>query len=224
VNDDATFLTHRWLSSQQGLAPRTPERHVSRPGGCPRYSIDDRGPIALTRGTDDAFAPRVTTLCEKVPLSIDTIVMDWKRRTRHPPWTNLSESDWVDHLPPLLSAMIEGVVCGNGSQKSRRSVVEQGIQHGRHRYASGLSVDNILDEQAQLRSAMWRLLMTQTNNDIESDVFLEMVRFDVAIGVATLASVTGFHRSAAKQEQDWGSIIDRLLAEWEQATLMEASH
>jgi len=97
--------------------------------------------------------------------------------------------------------------------------VDQGLKHGRHRYASGLSVENILDEQSQLQSAMWHLLIAQTGSDIESDVFLEIVRFDAAIGVATLASVTGFHQSATKQEQDWDTIINRLLSEWEHATL-----
>jgi hypothetical protein len=164
----------------------------------------------------------VTTLCEKVPRSVDAIVMEWGRRTRRPPWTNLSESDRIDHLPPLLNAMIEGVVCGSGSHEARRRVVEQGVMHGAHRRANGLSVENILDEQSQLQSAMWQLLVRESRDDIGSDAFLEIVRFDAAIGVATLASVAGFHRSATKKEQDWANTIDLLLAQWEHATLIEA--
>jgi hypothetical protein len=164
----------------------------------------------------------MTTLCEKVPLRIDSIVMEWQRRTRRPPWTKLSQTDWVDYVPPLLSAMIEGVVCGNGSHEARRRVIEQAIIHGAHRHAGGLSVENLLDEQSQLQSAIWELLIGESPSDIESETFLEIIRFDVAIGVSTLASVTGFHRSAAN-EKDWSSVIDLLLAQWEHATLMAAS-
>jgi hypothetical protein len=174
-------------------------------------------------GTVDALDGGVTNLCEKVPFSIDAIVLQWKRLTKRAPWTNLSESAWVDHLPPLLTAMIEGVVCGSGSHEARRRVVEQGVLHGTHRRAAGLSVDDIYEEASHLRSATWHLLTAETRDEIGVDAFIEIIRFDAAISVATLASFTGFHRSAMGEEQDWAAIIDRLLANWEHASLIEAS-
>jgi hypothetical protein len=174
-------------------------------------------------GTVNALDGGVTNLCEKVPLSIDTIVIEWKRLTRRAPWTNLSESDWVDHLPPLLTAMIDGVVCGSGSHEARRRVVEQGILHGAHRRVAGLTIDDVYEEATHLRTATWHLLTAETSDEFGSEAFIEVIRFDAAISVATLASFTGFHRSAMEEEQDWAAVIDRLLEHWEHASLVEAS-
>jgi hypothetical protein len=174
-------------------------------------------------GTVNALDGRVTNLCEKVPLSIDTIVSEWKRLTRRAPWTHLSESDWVDHLPPLLTAMIDGVVCGSGSHQARRRVVEQGILHGAHRRLAGLTIDDLYEETTHLRTATWHLLTAETSDEVGAEAFIEVIRFDAAIGVATLASFTGFRRSASGEEQDWAAVIDRLLERWEHASLVEAS-
>ena len=122
----------------------------------------------------------MSTLCDGLDSNISAIVAQWKQLTNRPPWTTLSESDWVDHLPPLLRAMIEGVVCHGGLHAARQRVVEQAILHGAHRRRHGLSLDNILEEQAQLRQATWRFLTEKAESVVNSAIVTEIIRLDSA--------------------------------------------
>jgi hypothetical protein len=161
----------------------------------------------------------MSTLCDGLDSNIPAIVAQWKQLTNKPPWTTLSESDWVDHLPPLLRAMIEGVLCLGGSHPARERVVEQAILHGAHRRRHGLSIDNILEEQAQLRQATWRFLTDKTESVANSEIVTEIVRLDAAISVATLASLTGFHQMEIERTREWDEVVDKLVKNWEQTSL-----
>jgi hypothetical protein len=162
-------------------------------------------------------------LCEDLEPNVSEIVTEWKRLTNRPPWSTLSHADWVDHLPPLLRAMIEGVVCNNGSHAARRQVVERAIIHGEHRRAHGLTVENILEEQSELRTATWSFLVRQVDSVATSGIVGEILRFDATISVATLASLTGFHRHEVEQTRPWEQVIAGLLENWEHTTLTEST-
>jgi hypothetical protein len=161
----------------------------------------------------------MSTLCDGLDSNISAIVAQWKQLTNRPPWTTLSAADWVDHLPPLLRAMIEGVVCHGGSHEARQRVVEQAILHGAHRRRHGLSLDNILEEQAQLRQATWRFLTEKAESIVNSTIVTEIVRLDGAISVATIASLSGFHQAEIERTREWDEVIARLVENWEQTSL-----
>jgi hypothetical protein len=169
------------------------------------------------------YAPRgrMPILCEGIESNVADIVAEWKRLTDKPPWSSLSDADWVDHLPPLLRAMIAGVVCGRGSHVARQEVVDKAIIHGEHRRARGLTVEIILEEQSQLRTATWHFLTAKVDAVATSGVVEEILRLDAAIGVATLASIRGFHRPEIERTRDWQQVISELLRDWERITLTE---
>ena len=158
-------------------------------------------------------------LCDALEDNIAEIVGEWKRLTRKPPWSSLTTSQWVDHLPPLLHAMIDGVVCGTGSHDARRKVVASAIRHGSHRRALGVPLDTIFEEYYQLRTATWHLLTTRAGAELASGIVAEILRLDAAIGVATLASLSGYHRLEVEKTREWDQVIDDLVKEWEHTSL-----
>lgn len=160
-------------------------------------------------------------LCDALEDNIAEIVAEWKRLTSSPRWTALTPSQWVDHLPPLLSAMIDGVVCGNGSHQARRKVVEAAILHGAHRRSLDLPMDIIFDEYYHLRTATWHLLTTRAGSRLGSGIVAEILRLDAAIGVATLASLRGFHRLEVEQTRQWEQVISDLVNDWENTSLTQ---
>jgi hypothetical protein len=160
-------------------------------------------------------------LCNDLDGNVAAIVAEWKAATNRPPWNALTESQWVDHLPPLLHAMIEGVLCAGGSHEARRSVIEQATIHGQHRRSSGLPLEIILDEAAELRAATWRFLTGRVDSVADSEVLAEIVRFDAAVTVATIASFAGFHRAEHERTRTWKETVDALVTDWEDASLMD---
>ena len=158
-------------------------------------------------------------LCESIDENVVEIVVEWKRLTNRPPWTNLTPSDWVDHLPPLLRAMIDAVICGTGSHEARVLVVQSGILHGAHRRASGLNVEVILDEYYFLRNATWKLLSGRLGTRLDYQIVAEILRLDAAIVMATLASLRGFHRIEVERTREWEQVIEDLVADWENTSL-----
>jgi len=162
-------------------------------------------------------------LCDALEDNIAEIVGEWKRLTRKPPWTTLTASQWSDHLPPLLHAMIDGVVCGRGSPEARRKVVEAAIHHGAHRRALGLPMDTIFDEYYMLRTATWHLLTTRAGTKLGAGIVAEILRLDAAIGVATLASLRGYHRLEVEKTREWDQVISDLVNDWENTSLTQLS-
>ena len=160
-------------------------------------------------------------LCDALEDNIAEIVEEWKRLTGKPPWATLTTSQWVDHLPPLLHAMIDGVVCGSGSHDARRKVVEAAIRHGSDRRAQGVPLDSIFEEYYQLRTATWHLLTTRAGAELGQGVVAEILRLDAAIGVATLASLRGYHRFEFEKTREWGQVIDDLVRDWEHTSLTQ---
>ncbi|HEY9225389.1 MAG TPA: hypothetical protein VIP11_02000 [Gemmatimonadaceae bacterium] len=163
----------------------------------------------------------MAVLCNDLSGNVAAIVSDWKRLTNKPPWSTMPERDWVDYLPPLLTAMINGVICQAGSHDARRTVVERGTIHGEHRRAHGFSVEDMFEEAALLRRATWNFLTNKVESVTESGIVGEILRLDAAISVATLAGMAGFHKVELERANRWDSIVDRLLAHWEETSLME---
>jgi hypothetical protein len=158
-------------------------------------------------------------LCDALEDNIAEIVEEWKRLTSRPPWATLTPSQWVDHLPPLLHAMIDGVVCGSGSHEARRKVVQSAVRHGSHRRALGVPLDTIFEEYYQLRTATWHLLTTRAGAQLGQGIVGEILRLDAAIGIATLASLRGYHRPEVEKTREWKEVIDGLVEDWEQTSL-----
>ncbi len=115
--------------------------------------------------------------------------------------------------------MIEGVVCGDASHAARKDVVQQALIHGANRRTHGLSVDIVLEEQSELRAAAWRFLTDSAQPATLSEVLAEILRLDSAISIATLASLTGFHRAELERTQDWGAIVENLVDSWDRTSL-----
>jgi len=161
----------------------------------------------------------MSILCESRDENIAAIVARWKHLTDREPWRSLSPREWVDHLPPLLGAMLDAAVCGAGSHDGRRRVIEAAMQHGEHRRAAGLPVDVLFDEHSELRTAVWQFLTGHIDPDLTDDALEEIIRFDTAGTFAALGSLRGYHRREIERERDWPNEIARLVTQWEQTSL-----
>ena len=174
-------------------------------------------------GTLGARRYAVPILCDSVDENVAEIVASWKQLTNRPPWTRLTPAQWVDHLPPLLRAMIDAVICGRGSHDARRRVVESGIIHGGHRRANDLTVEVILDEYYYLRNATWGFLQSRLGTRLDSEIVAEILRLDAAIVMATLSSLRGFHRIEVERTREWNQVIEDLVVDWENTSLTQPS-
>jgi hypothetical protein len=161
----------------------------------------------------------MSLLCGSRDENIAEIVADWKRLTDRAPWRSLSDTDWVNHLAPLLSAIFDAGVCGGGSHKCRRRVIEAAMEHGEQRRAQGLAIDVLLDEHNELRNAVWRFLSRRAGRELSDEFLAEIVRFDAAGTFAAMGSLRGYYRLEIERERDWGCESDRIVADWEETSV-----
>jgi hypothetical protein len=161
----------------------------------------------------------MSILCEPRAQNIAEIVAEWKRLTNREPWCSLPDSEWVDHLPPLLNAMFDATVCGRGSHDGRRRVIEAAMQHGEQRRSHGLPLDVLLEEHNELRTAVWQFLSRRGVGAQIDDSLGEIIRFDAAATFAAMGSLRGYHRREIERERNWEGEIAQIVVDWEQTSL-----
>lgn len=153
--------------------------------------------------------------CARLESSIPEIVLEFQRLTDAPPWSNLSDPEWHDHLPPLLSATFEAAIC-EGGHAARRRTIELSTKHGSTRRRQGFSPEEMLNEYYLLRNATWAFIHTDVEHH---DAVRGIIRLDAALSVATLGSLAGFHREDYERVGKWSRIVDDLVQDWEGTSL-----
>lgn len=125
-------------------------------------------------------------------LDVAAVVRDISARidevTDRAPWSRLSREDRVDHLPPLLTALITPLTTDQVGANER--LLEEAYTHGTHRREQQMSEEILLDEYYILRDQAYRAL--RTGRSMETAIALTY-RLDPAITEATVASLLGFH-------------------------------
>lgn len=147
-------------------------------------------------------------ICALVRNSQDEILQLWEERTRQEPWMRLPEGARIDHLPELLGALADSVLCIPDEESSRRRVIEMAVRHGAHRARDGFDDPLLYKEYHLLRECIWEVVERQHPR---SQRAVEVIsRIDMAITNSTTGSLHGYHH-AGDDDGEMRAIVDRLV-------------
>lgn len=148
----------------------------------------------------------------RLDANVPQIVTEFERLTGTAPWTQLTEPQLRDHLPPLLHALMDSTAGSLGSADARERAVTLAAAHGEVRRRQDFSAESLLAEYYLLRNAMWNYI----DKDVRShDAVSSIIRLDAAVSIATLASLAGFHRDEYEQVGLWPGVLTNMLRQWE---------
>jgi hypothetical protein len=151
---------------------------------------------------------KMTTLCEILRNSTPEIVKRWLEFVDQPPWSELSEADRLDELPLFLESLYECTVCSSPSGRQPGRFLHAAAMHGEQRRRCGLSYDQIMEESALLRRAVWEFAKPHPH------LIHEMVKIDSALTTGLLASLRGYSKPELEARGDWETTLARLNTDW----------
>ena len=138
------------------------------------------------------------------------IIDEWREIGSRELWHGLPPTMHFDHLPDVIAGLAD-VALTRGFE---RSAVEESLRlsavHGEHRQIEGFPEQFIYTEYHLLRRSMWHFLYETA---AAGDAARSVSRIDVAITLATMAALRGFHRSTFEQRGDWPAALYRVLQE-----------
>ena len=109
---------------------------------------------------------------------------------RREPWLRIPEQERVDHLPDLLSSLLEDALEAGDEREVPDGVREAARIHGKHRREQHFAIDVLFDEYSILRNQTLRTLwMTHQLREAERLI----ARVDRSISEATVWSMRGYH-------------------------------
>ena len=151
-------------------------------------------------------------LFTRLDASVSKIVDEYQRLTDVPPWNQLCEKDWRDHLPPLLHALLTASLIDERDHPSKEATVELAAIHGATRRKQGFTPDLVLQEYYLMRNATWKFINTDATHH---DAVASIIRLDAAISIATLACLAGFHRDSYEKAGKWPAVLKKMVTDWE---------
>jgi len=145
--------------------------------------------------------------CEEViRVYVPRIVSEWRPLTEGSPWTSLTEAERVDHLPPLLRALLRGTLCEPPSDAAREESVRAAVVHGGDRRRQGFTEEQVLQEYYFLRIAVWSVIRGSETHESA----LQIARADTMLSVLSLASLQGMHREQIQALGRWDDNLGEL--------------
>jgi len=139
---------------------------------------------------------------------IPDIVERWAASVDRPPWSALSTSDRVDHLPPFLSRLFDWAVRDELAAGGAEAFLAAGAEHGTHRRRMHLSYDVVMEESALLRRAIWGADLAGITDR------RTVVMVDSALTVGLLASLRGYAKPELVASGQWEGSLARLATEY----------
>ena len=131
-----------------------------------------------------------TSLIEPLTAYAKAITSRIGAETNRDPWTRLSDSERIDHLPPLIDALLELALCESANPDVNLTLLRSAFAHGEHHRTQGFDEEQILDEYYILRDQAYRAL----SQDVGFNEALDIItRVDPAVTRATVASLCGTH-------------------------------
>lgn len=131
----------------------------------------------------------------------------WRKVIAEPPLRLPTDHD-VGELPKVIYDLVEASILTPHDLKAHEHKVADAARHGERRRAADYPEQIIFEEFSALREAIRRYLETC---DVPRWKRRDAVmRLDMAITVAELASVRGYHRASFEQIGKWEEQIPRL--------------
>ena len=126
---------------------------------------------------------------------------------QHPP----SDRDPVDSDQELIVRTIEASVCEPADEEAHRNKVWAAAAYGEQRRAQGLSEASLLTECSLLRQAFWSHIRGLPLS--AEDALAAVSQIDMAISLATMAALYGYHRQELEGSGQWPSRVEELVGE-----------
>ena len=145
-----------------------------------------------------APAPLHVTIVTRDDLPL--IIAEWERLSREEPWHIDPHRYGIDSLHEVIVAVLEVATWGGTGSFAAERLVRSAAAHGEQRRAQGAADDALFREYPALRTALWRFLHRAAAGPA---AIAELLRVDVAIGVATTLALRGYHRSEMPLGSSW---------------------
>ncbi|MGH7662791.1 MAG: hypothetical protein ACRENI_00610 [Gemmatimonadaceae bacterium] len=149
-------------------------------------------------------------LCGDLRTHVEEILEDWQEATQEEPWLSLPREHRIDHLPAVVRGLIDVALCGPSSEAAHRAMVEASAKRGSDRRDQGTQQELVFTEHYLLRKAMQRYLERVAGPERASDA---LIRIDMAISLATRASLQGYHRRELERMDRWPAVLDLIVSE-----------
>ena len=138
------------------------------------------------------------------------IVAEWRQIGEREVWFGLPPAMQFDHLPDVIAAIADTALAANFERSACERTLHLSALHGEHRQVEGFPEHFVYTEYHLLRRSMWHFLYETVEPDAAA---LAVSRIDVAITLATMAGLRGFHRATFEQRGDWPAALWRVLEE-----------
>jgi hypothetical protein len=133
--------------------------------------------------------------------ALPEVLQAWTELTREAPWHVQPDRFGVDAVNEVLRAILDVGMASASDHDAHERLVRAAIAHGDQRRAQRAGDDALLREYQALREAIWRFLERSKASPDES--LPAIMRIDVAISVATTASMRGYHRADSEPASSW---------------------
>jgi hypothetical protein len=152
-------------------------------------------------------------ICTAIHQDIAEIVDRWVHAAEEEPWFSTPREEMIDELPVVIRRLADVALLKPDSEAFHREKVRAAARHGEERRTQGFPTEVIFREYHFLRVALWRYLNERVQDDHSR---LEAItRIDMAISIASRASLYGHHRPELEQAGDWPERVEQLSAESE---------
>jgi hypothetical protein len=139
---------------------------------------------------------------------IPQMVQRWESLIRRAPWSALDPVERQDDLPGFLTELFAWTQCvAERDQPCSSAFLDRALAHGRQRRGLGLPYDQLMEELAMLRRAIFNVARLPT------DRLHEMSRVDAALTVGLMASPTGYSHREIEAAGNWHAQRERLATE-----------
>jgi hypothetical protein len=144
-----------------------------------------------------------STIVQRDELSL--VIAEWEQLSREEPWHVDPHRYGIDALHETMRAVLDIATWGGTDTFAPERLVRTAVAHGEQRRAQGASDDAVLREYHALRAALWRFLQRSVPQGPAA--IGAILRVDVAIGVATIVALRGFHRGELASGTSWEADI-----------------
>ena len=139
------------------------------------------------------------------------IIGEWEQLTSEEPWHVDPHRYGADTLHATIRAVLDMAVWGGTDPFAPERLVRTAAAHGDQRRTQGARSDELLAEYHALRGAFWRFLKRESGGGPEA--IAQILRTDVALGIATTVALRGYHRSETPAGTSWESVMLRQVSE-----------
>lgn len=157
----------------------------------------------------DQIGEILKTSADEVALSV---VQRWRELGKAEEWLTLPEDLDMDHLPSLIRSLADSALVSDFGKPECTRLVDAAALHGQHREEAGFGEDLIFREYHLLRRSLWNRLRERFGENAQT--FYATMRLDTVIGLATAASLQGYHWKKLNEQGRWPQALDELLEEW----------